>query len=204
MELAHLLQLKGNMNDKEKLALRHRIERIKHDKKQRDLIDGTLPLWNKYKILDGIENEEVRRNCVCALDNQRGYNELFNVDDTFRRISVPVVRRLFKEFKIPVKSHHEGFIDKVERVRVPAVRIECSKEFTADLTAFSFIKDQYHYQPYMMLDRECEDSITLVARLAYFIEDLTTEFATSGETLLFLGIGWDEGTEQLLLYADLA
>lgn len=190
------------MNDKEKVELRRRIERVKFDAKQRELINGTMPLWKKCKMLTGIENEEVRRNCVCALDNQRGYNHPWDVNNSFKRISIPLIRRMFNYFKTPVQSRHEGFIDKVQPVSAPPVKIELGKEFTADLTAFSFIKEQYDYR-YMMLDRECEDTLTLAERLAYFVDDLTTEFALSGETFLFLGLGWDEGTQQLLLYADL-
>src|SRR4051812_10711962 len=56
-------------------------------------------LWtSKTKLLDGISDQETRRNTAILLENQRLINELST--DTadiaqFKRISIPLVRRIF-------------------------------------------------------------------------------------------------------------
>lgn len=187
------------MNDKEKAAIRSRIEKVKLERRQDDLIAGTEPLWANCKMLNDLEGE-ARRNCVCALDNQRGYNMLFNPDDSFKRISIPLVRRLFNSFKTEVKSRHEGYIHGESRVASPPIHLPLGHAITADLTAFAFIKSQYNYRPYEMLDRECEDTFTLCERLSGYLDEINFVFKESDHTFLFLGLGWYG--DQLVTFAD--
>ncbi len=188
------------MNDKDKMELRARINRAKV---QSAAIAEAEQRWKKTKILDGIEDKDRREACLCALENQMGYNELMDFDPSFRRISIPIIRRIFNNLKAKnVVSRHEGYKLNQQRVALPPVALECGREFTEDLHHLSFLGEAvYKHEPHSMLFYEAEDTVVLVDRLSAFIDDLATEF----DEFVFLGIGYynnKDNVRQMVIYAD--
>jgi hypothetical protein len=188
------------MTDKEKAKLRSRIDRVK---KQSSAIADAKKRWAKTKLLDGIENEDKREACLCALENQMGYDELMDFDPSFRRISIPIIRRIFGALQAKnVVSRHEGYKLNQSHVALPPVALECGEEFTKDLHHLDFLGEgHYKHEPHSMLFYEAEDTLVLTERLTAFIEDLATEF----DQFVFLGLGYytnQLNIRQMVIYAD--
>ena len=142
------------------------------------MINDIFQKWENTNLLNGID-ENRKLNIALCLESQRRLNEKTNVDPQFKRISVPVVRRVLPN----VKPNFTSELSETKNVHVFKTKW--------DMVAFKDIQFQY------ALDQEVEATAIISHELTNEINEMFGDI--SNATVNFGGFALN-GQDLVMLY----